>query len=149
MSCLCSPCAPFIQNALTAVVYGQRHGQPRWIKQWYQFSCVFYDILCLDATPSSLSCCEQKCKHKQSCISFGFTEGGSEGHIKPLQLCVPFASENPVSKGLFRMHKSLLAFLYRNALFLPLTTQARVCIIWWDMAISELFNHSSLPRSCI
>lgn len=58
-----------------------------------------------------------------------------EVHIKPFLLCVPFAYEKTVSKGLFIMHKSLLGCLYCDALFLRLTIHARVCIILWDTPV--------------
>lgn len=164
MPCPCCTCVPSIHNALvvTAVVCEQSNAIPSApslnlsvISTQPRIFCLFHLSL---GHPSILSeLWRAQCKHKQPSASF---RRSREGHIEPPQLCVPFAYEKTVSKGLFIMHKSLLTCLYCNNLFLPLTIQAlfasagEICPFWiiqslisaTELHLTNTHAHSRIKR---
>lgn len=132
LQCVCS-LRPERAHGDTAVVCGQRHRPScNHCELNTHLSCLFNGVFHLDkTTPSSrlLHATIQTTNNQHA--SFGFTERSGEGQIKPLHFFLfHLHRRNQFQKGLFIMHKSLLACLYCNAPFLPLRIQARVCIIW-------------------
>lgn len=154
MPCPDSTWVPSLPNALmdTAVVCEHRN----FIPSAPSLILIIGDVSTTDHFPSISSFTRippilselgrTQCKHTQPWASL---QRGREGHIKPLQLCVPFAYEKTVSNGLFIMHKSLLTCLYCNTLFLSTDNPSTGLHQLARYARFELFNHSSLPLSCI